>query len=253
MERRFWGLVLLLIGVAAMLQGIGIYNFGLAFWPVVLLLLGMVLVRFSCIHWSVSWILLGTGLWVGGIGLLEILFNAGVTTLRGADVTRNAWPILLIALGASIMFGSRTWFKWRCQISRENSRSCTHHLKMGDLYHGRESWILDGDLDLQHGVGDAVLDLTTAEISEGAHNITIRMSIGELLIRLPDHVSAELDTAVSIGTLQVLDEHRSGFGGLSLQRKITAENAAAVLRIDARLGIGELTVVRAPASPGDIG
>lgn len=253
MERRFWGLVLFLIGVAAMLQGIGIYNFGLAFWPVVLLLLGMVLVRLSYIHWSVSWLLLGTGLWVGGIGLFEILFNAGVTTLRGADVTRNAWPILLIALGASIMFGSRTWFKWRCQISSENSHSCTQHLKMGDLYHGRESWILDGDLDLQHGVGDAVLDLTTAEISEGAHNITIRMSIGELLIRLPDHVSAELDTAVSIGTLQLLDEHRSGMGGLSLQRKITVENAAAVLCINARLGIGELTVVRAPTSPGDIG
>lgn len=250
MERRIWGFVLILTGVAALIQGTGVYHFGLAFWPVVLFLLGMLLIRFSFTQWPSSWFILGLGLWVGGIGLFEILFNAGLTELGGRDITRNGWPVLLVALGASIMFDRRkNLLNRRCRDFRERFHSCGHRLKAGDLYQGREPWILDGDLDLSHGLGDAVLDLTTAEISAGVHRINVKMGMGELLIRLPDHVSAELNTAVSIGSLRVLGEQRSGIGGMKLQRNIMVEDAAADLRIRAELGIGELTVLQAPASP----
>lgn len=253
MERRIWGFLLILVGVAALLQGTGAYYLGLSFWPVVLMLLGVILVRLSFRHWPAAWLMLGAGLWVGGIGFFDILSNTGVTIIKGADITRLAWPVLLVALGASFMFGSRTpSFKGRRRGFHGDRGLCGRRLRVGDLYQGREPWVLDGDLDLRHSMGDAVLDLTTAEISEGEHSVKVRMGIGELLIRLPDHVSAELDTSVSIGSLQVLDEHRSGIGGMSLHREIVIENAAAVLRVKAGLGIGELTIVRASASPEGI-
>ena len=253
MERKIWGFLLILMGVAALLQGTGFYFFGLAFWPVVLVLLGIGLIRLAAVRWSASWLMLGLGLWVAGIGLFDILFNAGVTALKGADITRHAWPVLLVALGVSIMFGRRArFFKGHCRGFHGGHGSCGHHLRVGDLYQGREPWMLDGDLDLRHSMGDAVLDLTTAEISGGEHNINVRMAIGDLLIRVPDHVSALLDASVAIGSLQVLDEQRSGIGGLSLRREISIEGAAAVLNIKAGLGIGELNIVRAPAYPGGI-
>lgn len=253
MERRIWGFILILVGAAALVQGTGVFHLGLAFWPVVLVLLGVMLVRFSFRHWPAAWLMLGLGLWVGGIGLFDILFNAGVTALKGADITRHAWPVLLVALGASIMFGRRApLFKKGAGSFHRGHGSCGRHLRVGDLYQGREPWKLDGDLDLRHSMGDAVLDLTTAVISDGEHNIKVKMGIGELLIRLPDNVSTELETQVAIGSLQVLDEQRSGIGGLSLRREISVENSAVVLYIKARVGIGELNVVRAPAFPGSI-
>ncbi len=252
MERRLWGLLLLVVGVTALLQGIGVFYFGLSFWPVVLVLLGVALIWGSFSNWVISWFLMGLGLWVGGIGLFDILSNAGVTTIVGGDIVRHGWPVLLVALGVSIMIGDRArLFKWRCREPHGKShRARGQFYRIGDLYQGREPWKLDGDLDLQHGIGDAVLDLTTAEISEGTHHIRIKAGIGELTIRVPDNVNAEVDAAVSLGELQVLDESRSGVGGLSLRQKILAEDSGVELLIEARLGLGELTVVQSPTSPG---
>lgn len=134
--------------------------------------------------------------------MFEILANTGVTAIAGEEIFRNGWPILLVALGASILFGGRAWFpRWRCDVSGSDSDrkgkshgNRWHH--MGDLYHGREPWVLDADLDLQHGIGDIVFDLSIATISNGIHHIQAGVSIGELLIRVPDHVNAVVDGCV---------------------------------------------------------
>ena len=255
MERRVWGMVLLALGVMALLQGAGVFYFGLAFWPALLVLAGGALVRSSFNGWFFSWFLLGLGLWVGCIGLFEILCSAGATAIAAGDVLRFGWPFLLVALGVSILLGERAWFSgWRSRGThpgscRQWASSGGHKHHLGDLYHGRESWILGGDLDLQHGIGDFVLDLTTAEISEGRHRVTAKAHIGELLVRVPDNINIEVDASVSIGELQVLGESRSGLGGLRLRRKVLAEDSKTDLFIEARLGIGEL-VVQAPASFG---
>jgi hypothetical protein len=256
MARRVWGIVLLAIGVMALLQAIEVFKFGLAVWPVLLVLLGGALVWGSFYRWFCSWFQLGLGLWVGVIGLFEILSNAGAVLITGGDIARHGWPLLLVALGLSILFGDRACFSgWRRRKpdpehprrwSAEQGRR--HHI--GDLYRGRELWILDGDLDLQHGIGDVVLDLTTAEISGGTHHITVKVGVGELLIRVPGNVNATVDASLSIGELQVLGERRSGIGGMALREELRVEGAAAELKIEARLGIGELTVLLAPASSG---
>lgn len=247
MKFRIWGLILLLVGVMALLQGLKVYDFGLAFWPVLLVLLGLALVWSSFKHWLLSWFRLGLGLWIGAIGLFEILSNAGVTTIAAAEIMRFGWPLLLIALGLSIMFGNRTSFFRK--VGR-GSRLRRH--SYGDLYHGREPWVLDGDLNLEHGIGDVVVDLATADIMEGAHKISVNVSVGELLIRIPDNVSVEIDAAVTVGELDVLGESRSGVGGLKILKRVEAGDAKAHLLIEARLGIGELEVTQVPALSGTV-
>ena len=254
MKRRVWGVLFLVLGVLVLIQVTGVYDLGLAFWPVVLLFLGLVILWESIDHGFVSWITLGLGLWVGGIGLFGILSNAGASTLTGSDIARYGWPLLLVGIGLSILIGEKACFVGRFwsgsedgEDSWKSNKSMRH---IGDLYHGRTSWVLDQDQEFYHGIGDVVIDLTTAEIIPGSHRIYVKAGIGEVTIRVPDGVNLDIDASVGIGELDLFGEQRSGFTGLSLHRDIIAEGAEASVKIESKLGIGDLKVLYMPVPPG---
>ncbi len=256
MKQRIWGFILLALGVLVLLQVTGVYNFGLAFWPVVLLLLGFAILWESISFGFASWIMLGLGLWVGGIGLFSILSNAGVTDFSGSDLARYGWPLILVALGLTILIGDRPFFKNRfISGSVKGDESWTSYAKMhhiGDLYHGRSPWVLDRDHEFYHGIGDVVIDFTTADIMPGDHKVFVKAGIGEVTLRIPDGVDVDVQASVGIGELELFGETRSGFMDLSLDRQIRVETAEAALQIEARLGLGDLTVQYLPAIQGEV-
>ncbi|MGM0688799.1 MAG: cell wall-active antibiotics response protein LiaF [Bacillota bacterium] len=254
MKQRIWGFILLVLGVLVFLQVTGIYNFGLAFWPVILLFLGIAILWESIGFGVTSWFLIGLGLWVSGIGLFGILSNAGATELTGGDLARYGWPIVLVAIGLSILIGDRPRIKGRffCGRDDKDRASYAKMRHIGDLYHGRAPWVLDQDYDFYHGIGDVVIDLTTAEIRPGTHKIFLKTGIGEVTIRIPDKVNIDVEASVGIGELDLFGESRSGFAGFSLSRKVEVEGAEATLQIEARLGIGDLKVQYLPAISGEI-
>ena len=241
MNRYGWGFLLIVLGLAGFAQVAGIFNFGLSFWPLVLTVLGGWLV-WHCIERRCSYFMAGLGLWVGSIGLFEILSNAGVTYITGAQVARLGWPLLLVGIGLSFLFGRRAHCCWPGWHRGKDWYG------IGDRHHGRDRWTLEGDLDLSHGIGDVVLDLTSADITEGVHRISVGAAIGDVLVRVPDDVNAQVNASVSIGELQVFDEHRSGIGGLALRKQVVVQDSKVDLRIEARLSIGDLTVVQVPAA-----
>lgn len=243
MKSRIWGLILLSLGVMALLQSTHVYFFGLAVWPVLLVLLGIL------IFWEVgrSWIGLGLALWVGGIGLSQILLKAEVINFGANDVFRLGWPILLVAIGLSLVFGRS---KGRHIFFGGLKGWSGEAYRIGDLYHGRQPWVLDKDLDINHGIGDVVIDLTTAHLSEGTCKITVNVKIGELLIRVPGNVNVSADASVGIGELQVFGEERSGIFKLNMQKDIKVSGSNINLVIEAGLGIGELQIVQLPANNG---
>ncbi len=254
MKSRLWGLILLVLGILVLLQVLEIYNFGLAFWPVVLLLIGFAILWESISKGFNFWFLLGLGLWVGGIGLFDILFNAGVTDLSGGDIARYGWPLILVAIGLSILIGDRKTFiekyfiRHGSGINKKYDHSRMRHI--GDIYHGRSHWILDEDIEFYHGVGDVVIDLTTAEIKPGTYKVFIKAGIGEVTVRVPDGVNLDINASVGVGELDLFGEQRSGIGGMSLSRKVAVDGADASVNIEARLGVGDLTVIYMPAVPG---
>lgn len=254
MKRKMWGFILLALGVLVLLQVTGFYDLGLSFWPVVLLLLGITILWESISHRFISWVPLALGLWVGGIGLFGILSNAGASTLTGSDIARYGWPLILVAIGLSILIGEKTcsigrrfWGNWS---GDDDWDSCTTMRHIGDLYHGRSPWVLDKDYNFHHGIGDVVVDLTTAQIVPGNYKVFIKTGIGEVTVRVPDGINVEIDASVGIGELDVFGEQRSGIGGLSLQKDIILPEAEASVRVEAKLGMGELTVIYLPAIPG---
>lgn len=248
MKRQFWGLVFTALGIMALLQVMQVYNFGLAFWPVVMTLIGL------SILWSsfrkVSFFGLALGLWIGGIGLADILVNAGVDTggIDGGTIASNGWPLLLVAIGVSIFFGKKSI---RFIYSGDWGKNVKSHKKsaaVGDVRIGNAGeWTLDGDLNVEHGIGDVKVDLTTARITEGEHHIRVKLGIGELVVRVPDDVTVYAEGQVGLGDCDVLGVHHSGIAP-QCSKDIQVPDSAVILRVSAQCGLGDLDIVQRPAS-----
>lgn len=112
MKRQFWGVILVIVGILAIIQLMtSPFSLTLRFWPVVLTLLGLSIMVDS-VSRRISWFQLALGAWVGGIGLFDILAESGMTALTGGEVLRHGWPILLVAVGLEILFGSKKGIQW---------------------------------------------------------------------------------------------------------------------------------------------
>jgi len=250
MSQRFWGLIIIVVGVFLLLQVTGVYELGLAFWPVVLFLVGIAFLWESISRGYISWFWIGLGLWVGGIGLFSILHNAGITVLTGSDIARYGWPLILVAIGLSVLLGN--WGIFCCmpgkdrRKKREDWISCSKMHTLGDLYHGRTSWVIDQDQEFYHGLGDVVIDLTTADIKPGNYKIFVKVGMGEAKIRVPSGVNIEAEASVGIGELNLFGEKRSGISSLLLKKVIDESASDVTLRIEARVGVGDLTLDYVP-------
>jgi lia operon protein LiaF len=241
MKRQFWGLIFTAVGIMALLQVMGIQEFGLAFWPVVLAMVGVAILGSSFRRVSIFGLALG--LWVGGIGVADILFNAGVNTagITGGTIAANGWPIMLVATGVSLFFGKKSW-RFVYQGGGKEHRNGA----VGDVRIGNHPWTLDGDLTVEHGIGDVKVDLTTAQITEGIHHIRARLGLGDLVIRVPDDVNVDVQCQLGLGDCDVLGTHRSGIAP-HVSQSYTVPDSPITLKISAQCGLGDLDIVQRPA------
>lgn len=240
MKRQIWGAIFTALGVMALLQAMKIVAFGLAFWPVVWTLLGGAILVSA--FRKVSWFGMALGIWLFGIGLFDILHNAGVSPeVDGGYIFRSGWPVVLVAIGFSMLFGKRWGKMFSFSFDQRHSRI------IGDVRMGQGTWTLDGDLDLSHGVGDVKVDLTTAVITDGVHRIHLHAGIGDAVIRVPDNVNVTVTGKVGIGDLEVLGDRRSGFG-CKLFKKVVVPESPVELIVEVEMGIGDVDVVQRPAS-----
>lgn len=243
MKRSLWGVILIALGVVILLQRFGIFPFGFSFWSLVLLGVGLWLISSGFGRRGPDWFTLALGVWVGAMGLFSILNDAGLVPVDGGMIARNGWPILIIALGVSIVFG-------RGPVVVVNSRGRTResrHQVVGDLNYGSgEHWVLDGDLVLEHSVGDVKVDLTTADITPGSHRIVISQSIGEVVVKVPDNVTVRASGESSIGEIDVLGTVRSGMG-LSAEKTVTVPESPVELVVEVQVRVGSLRISRVPA------
>ncbi len=113
-----------------------------------------------------------------------------------------------------------------------------------------------GDTDVRHDVtsvaeiapeyrldvGSMVIDLTAVDFSGESVEIDARVSLGELMIIVPDDVAVEAYGEVAIGEVQVLGGSSGGLGEISLRRSAEGENGT--LTVDARVDIGRVEIDR---------
>ena len=246
MRRSMTGLLLIVIGALFLLQIVGLAQ-AISLWAVILLLVGLSIAGSALRRRRPDLFSLCLGLWIAAMGLFDILSQAGLSLVTRGDVARMGWPVLLIALGLSMLLGRGV----RVTVSRDSGRksvqSGSHFVS--DLNLGRESWVFDKDLYLSSFVGDLRLDLTTAVIAPGVHRIEVRKFVGDTHIQVPDTVSVRARAEATItGDLNILGEHRAGLGLVSLEREEIVPGADAELIIDIHAGVGDVTIERVPTS-----
>ncbi len=108
-KRVFWGLVFIGLGVLLLAEQVTGADYGLSLWPVLACLVGLAIIAdkvTSGFHWAL-------GLYIGGYGLAEILYDAGQITFTGSDVLAKGWPVLLIGLGLDTLIDRKSWIRVR--------------------------------------------------------------------------------------------------------------------------------------------
>ncbi|WP_340022290.1 cell wall-active antibiotics response protein LiaF [Paenibacillus sp. FSL K6-1096] len=114
---------------------------------------------------------------------------------------------------------------------------------IGDVHMGREHFQLKRT-NISQFIGDAVLDLTNAQIPYGETKINISAFVGDIKVYIPDDM--DLGVAVTsssfIGDMQVLEQSRSGFMSNVQVKTPYYKEAGKKVRINASCFIGDIKV-----------
>ena len=112
------------------------------------------------------------------------------------------------------------------------------HHRLGSVEDIREAYRL--------GVGGLIIDLRDVYFEGRAVQLETQVGIGEVLVRLPEGVAADVSGQVGLGALQVGDQDR---GGIGVEADLSLEGLAGTLVLDANVGIGQVVVQSWPAPP----
>ena len=93
--------------------------------------------------------------------------------------------------------------------------------------------------EYEMGIGSLLVDLRDVDFAGRSVVMEAKVGIGEVLVRLPDGVAAEVVGEVGIGALQVGDLERGGVGVEGVYR---LEGSGGLLLLDAGVGIGQIVV-----------
>ncbi|HEY3366076.1 MAG TPA: DUF5668 domain-containing protein [Symbiobacteriaceae bacterium] len=110
MHKALTGVTLIVLGVFAVLQSLGMFYSGLELWPAFVVFIGLEILWSSLFDGRHAPSVFGSalGLGIAALGLVKIINNVGFAfSLTLGDLVRVGWPVLLVALGLSILFGRR--------------------------------------------------------------------------------------------------------------------------------------------------
>ena len=97
-------------------------------------------------------------------------------------------------------------------------------------------------------MGGLIIDLRDVYFAGRTVQLETQVGIGEVLVRLPEGVAADVSGHVGLGALQVGDQDR---GGIGVEADLRLEGLAGTLVLDADVGIGQVVVKSWPAPPPD--
>jgi phage shock protein PspC (stress-responsive transcriptional regulator) len=95
----------------------------------------------------------------------------------------------------------------------------------------------------EHGIGDFRLDLQDVTLPVGRTSVKVTLGIGNLIVRVPETVTVEVDGRASAGDVRLLGHEDNG---THVHDRVveTGTQPKRVLVLDARVGLGELKVAR---------
>ena len=95
----------------------------------------------------------------------------------------------------------------------------------------------------EHGIGDFRVDLEDVSLPVGRTHVKVTLGIGHLVVRVPQAATVDVDGRVSAGDLRLLGRDDNGTH-VHDRVVVTGTQPKRVLVLDARVGLGDLKVVR---------
>jgi phage shock protein PspC (stress-responsive transcriptional regulator)/predicted membrane protein len=94
-------------------------------------------------------------------------------------------------------------------------------------------------------IGELDLDLSNTALADGDTTVDANVGIGDLTVVVPRDVAVDVEATASAGSVSLFGRHTSGVDSrLTASRGGLPPDADKLLRIDAHVGLGNVTVVR---------
>lgn len=116
---------------------------------------------------------------------------------------------------------------------------------IGDLHLGRDYWELK-PMNINHFIGDTVIDLTKAQIPYGETKLTISAFIGDVKVLVPNEsdLSFKVNSSSFLGDIRVFDRHAGGFLRSLNEQLPDYADADRRINLQCNLFIGDIQVMR---------
>ena len=177
-------------------------------------------------------IVIGAGTLVEGIGLIDFSFGF---------LLSRFWPVILIALGALILFESS---RARAAGSATAADRIVHDSIFGDFKLTQPGWQLR-NVRANTVIGDMKVDLSRAHISDGETTIEVSAVIGDIDVWAPPDLPVALDAHCTFVTI----DHFGRRQDVILRRytDVPADYDIAPRRVCVRADLifGDLSLIRA--------
>ncbi|MFO7697033.1 MAG: cell wall-active antibiotics response protein LiaF [Anaerolineae bacterium] len=169
-----------------------------------------------------------------GVALIAVGLLAILDRWLGISLGRVFFPLLLIALGVWIMV----------RPSRVAAGTRVAQQIFGDVV--RKDAVASEDILVL--IGDVKIDWRAAEWPFAPVHLHISGLLGDIRVKLPQHVGVSLEARSAIGSMRLDDRKQDAFFALTSLRTDGYEDADQQLAIEVTHLLGDVRVERGPAT-----
>jgi predicted membrane protein len=193
------GSILMLIGLIFLLDNLKMIppKFSLQdWWPLILILVGLFqLVQSRCFFHFSGWFLI----FLGAVFLLTVQHRFGLEW----DNIWRLWPVILILLGISIIFGRH--HSHGTPLAGTSAKSSESVLQEKIVLSGVHKEITSADFrggEISVVLGSAEIDLRAAKLADANAGLTVSVVLGSVEIRIPGDWAVEMKTSAVLGSIE---------------------------------------------------
>jgi hypothetical protein len=191
---------------------------------------------------------LATGLLIAGLGVVGLLDATGAVNvdwrivLAAAVVGLGALVVLgaltgqriggVVILGLGVLAALALAFAVRVPVFSGIGNQVDHPATVAAVHSSYE-----------HGIGNFRVELQDVSLPVGSTHVKVTLGIGNLTVTVPSDVTVAVDGRASAGNVRLLGHEDNG---THVHEKVVdaGTHPARVLVLDARVGLGQLTVQR---------
>lgn len=233
----YWPLIIIYIGLKETFKGLvhfskklarGKWRMNKLFWGLFYLSLGVVLQGNNLQYFNISLGQYWSWIWPTFIIYfgLTILFN------------RNSNLIVVDLSGVS---GKNDLSNADVKKRKKASSYKQKKQFIGDINIGSSPWLIE-DFDTWVGIGDITIDLTTAILKEGENTIDISGWIGDVKVIVPHDVPTEVNVDVKLGDVNIFNNKQSGTNRTVSYRSEDYDFSDKKVSVSIKLSIGDIKV-----------